>query len=160
MDRQVKLWFFQRLLSFWIKEKGADKCALMQDSVSEKFSGIDENGYIWWDALKHDVENPFLIMSKTAWNHYLESMLEQLVQLVPHLYIKLESEYEQLEHELYMVLEKKAISPTEMLNMQEMKIRQKMYFYESAGSWRDIYAFPWVFQMKPYNGKLWFRFIE
>ena len=160
MDRQVKLWFFQRLLSFWIKEKGADKCALMQDSVSEKFSGIDENGYIWWDALKHNVESPYLVVSKKAWYSYLDGMLEQLVQLVPHLYIKLEGEYEQLEQELYTVLEKKAINPTEMLNIQEMKIRQTMYFYESAGSWRYIYALPWVFQMKPYNGKLWFRFIE
>ena len=158
MDRQVKLWFIQRLIKLWIKEKGADKCVLMQDALSEKFSGIDANGFVWWDAFKH-VENPSALMSDKAFRDYMDGVYEQMAQLIPYLYVQLEKEYEQLEQELYMILEKKAMYSTPMLDMQEATIRRKMYFYEVAGSWRYQYVEPW-FGIKEYKGKLWFRYIE
>ena len=116
MDRQVKLWFIQRLIKLWIKEKGAEKCVLMQDALSEKFSGIDENGFVWWDAFKH-VENPSALMSDKAFRDYMDGVYEQMAQLIPYLYVQLEKEYEQLEQELYMILEKKAMYSTPMLDM-------------------------------------------
>ena len=154
---RVELWFFQRLLRELIKTM--ESCVLMRDSLTEKFSGIDEAGRIWWKCLKN-TSNPSMLMSETSWHQYLQNILDELNQLIPYVLRDMKPEYMQLEQQLYVLLQKEAMSPNDFIAFQELELRQRMYQYEVVFSWCKGYPLPWVKTMRAYKGALWFKFLE